>query len=311
MSNRFSTASPDAIFGRSASSKTHIPNRMPKPALILISFIVLSACITSAPAAQEQAAESGAVAGVDASELEPYTLEIEEAMVEVEMLPISPGSIEVETDEGEASIDVGSFWISQTEIPWELFDLYAFSSADDDEGLSDEDAILRPSKPYGAPDRGFGHRGYAAISMSYLVAEEFTRWLSARTGHTYRLPTEAEWEYACRAGREEPLSDAELAEHAWFWDNAFDETHPIGELEPNAFGIHDMLGNAAEWCTGLDGEPIACGGHFLSKAEDVHCGARMTPSRAWQETDPQIPKSEHWLTDAPFMGFRVIRVPEL
>ena len=245
----------------------------------------------------------------DAADLEPYAVSVEEAMVEVDMIPVPPGSIEVETDEGSAAVEVGPFYISKTEIPWDLFDVYAFGSADEDEADEGEDAILRPTKPYGAPDRGFGHRGYAAISMSYLMAGEFTRWLSARTGHTYRLPTEAEWEYACRAGNDDPISDEDLPEHAWFWDNAFDETHPIGGLEPNAFGLHDMLGNAAEWCTGLDGEPLACGGHYLSKVEDVHCGARMIPSRQWQETDPQIPKSESWLTDGPFMGFRVIRVP--
>src|SRR5690606_6503596 len=148
------------------------------------------------------------------------------------------------------------------------------------------------------------------ISMTHLVATEFARWLSERTGENYRIPTEAEWEYACRAGRSEPLSEDDLQKVAWYWDNAFDKTHPVGELEPNEFGLHDMIGNAAEWCTGLDGEPLACGGSFMHKAQEVGCGARMTPSPAWQETDPQIPKSRFWLTDGPFIGFRVLRVPD-
>lgn len=282
---------------------------MQKRRLILLSFFVISACTSTAPAAQDRTNGASVDVQPDAFDLEPYAIKIDEAMVEVEMIPIPPGSIEIATEDGGERVDVGPYWISETEIPWDLFDVYAFGSADEDEA-SEEDAILRPTNPYGAPDRGFGHRGHAAISMSYLMAGEFARWLSARTGDTYRLPTEAEWEYACRAGRDEPLAAEEIPQHAWFWDNAFDETHPIGELEANAFGLHDMLGNAAEWCTGLDGAPLACGGHFLSKIEDVHCGARMTPSPKWQETDPQIPKSESWLTDGPFMGFRVIRVPD-
>ncbi len=281
---------------------------MPKHVFILSFILVVSACASSTPAAQERHPTPAASDEAAVSGLEAFSLEVEEAMVEVDMIPIPAGSVEIESDEGPVHVDVGPFWMSKTEIPWDLFDVYAFGSADEDEA-SAEDAVLRPSKPYGAPDRGFGHRGYAAISMSYLVAEEFARWLSKRTGDAYRIPTEAEWEYACRAGREEPPAADVLAAHAWFWDNAFDETHPVGKLEPNAFGLHDMMGNAAEWCTGLNGEPRACGGHYLSKAEDVHCGARMIPSRKWQETDPQIPKSRFWLTDGPFMGFRVIRVP--
>ena len=252
-------------------------------------------------------AEDAAAVVVDegASELEPYELTIEDAMVEIDMIPVPAGSISMDNEQA----DVGPFWISRTEIPWDLFDVYAFGSTDGEEAEG-EDAVLRPSKPYGAPDRGYGHRGYAAISMTYLVAQEFAQWLSLRTGEEYRIPTEAQWEYACRAGREEPITNDELEEHAWYWDNAFDKTHPIGELKANQFGLHDVIGNAAEWCTGLDGEPLACGGSFMNKMDEVGCSARMEPSPEWQETDPQIPKSEFWLTDGPFMGFRVIRVPD-
>lgn len=242
------------------------------------------------------------------TDLEPFEEKVDEALVEIEMIPIPPGSIVVESEAGNQEVDVGPFWMGRTEIPWDLFDVYAFGTDQPDEAGS-EDAILRPSRPYGAPDRGFGHRGYAAISMTYLVAQEFAEWLSFRTGRNYRIPTEAEWEYACRAGRVDSIPEDEIAEHAWYWDNAFDETHPIGELEANAFGLHDMIGNAAEWCVGLDGEPLACGGSYADKFDEIGCSARKQPSPKWQETDPQIPKSRFWLTDGPFMGFRVIRVP--
>lgn len=242
-------------------------------------------------------------------QLEPYALRIDEALVELDMIPVPAGSIVIETEGVSEEVDVRPFWMSRTEVPWDLFDVYAFGSTDSDEAEG-EDAVLRPSKPYGAPDRGYGHRGYAAISMSYLVATEFAKWLSDRTGDRYLIPNEAEWEFACRAGRSEPIREDDIQKYAWYWDNAFDETHPIGELEPNDFGLHDMIGNAAEWCTGLNGDPLACGGSFMNRQAEVGCSARMVPSPKWQETDPQIPKSRFWLTDGPFMGFRVIRVPD-
>ncbi len=237
----------------------------------------------------------------DADTMKAYVEPFSEAPAELDMIPVPAGSVALRGEE----VSVGPFWISKTEVPWDIFDIYAFGASG---GAGPDDAILRPSKPYGAPDRGYGHRGYAAISMTYLVAEAFAEWLSARTGKTYRVPTEAEWEYACLADAP-PVSADALAEQAWHWDNAFDAAHPVGSLAPNAFGLYDMIGNAAEWCAGPEGAPLACGGSFMDKAEDVGCAARKTPSPKWQETDPQIPKSRFWLTDGPFMGFRVLREP--
>jgi formylglycine-generating enzyme required for sulfatase activity len=84
-----------------------------------------------------------------------------------------------------------------------------------------------------------------ATSVSWEEAQEFCLKLSQKEGATYRLPTEAEWEYACRAGGAEGATDLEAV--AWYADNAGGTTHPAGQKEPNAWGLHDMLGNAAEW----------------------------------------------------------------
>jgi formylglycine-generating enzyme required for sulfatase activity len=202
-----------------------------------------------------------------------------------------------------------AFWIGRTELTWDAYDVFAYRLDLPEEQREGADASSRPSKPYGAPDRGFGHQGHPVISVSYHAAEQFCRWLSAKTGKRYRLPTEAEWEYACRAGQPAGMRPTpELLErHAWYWENGDDRTHPASTKEPNAWGLNDMLGNAAEWCQGRDGVPVVRGGSYNDKAEKIHCGAREQQTPAWQATDPQNPKSRWWLTDGPFVGFRVVR----
>jgi len=88
--------------------------------------------------------------------------------------------------------------------------------------------------------------------VSWNDVMEFCKWLTIKTGHFYRLPTEAEWEYACRAGNQKAFSfgsDAKaLGTYAWYRDNAGGMTHPGGQKEPNAWGLYDMHGNVREIC---------------------------------------------------------------
>ncbi|NJL88511.1 MAG: formylglycine-generating enzyme family protein [Coleofasciculaceae cyanobacterium SM2_1_6] len=90
--------------------------------------------------------------------------------------------------------------------------------------------------------------------VSWYEAEEFCARLSDLTGDTYYLPSEAEWEYACRAGAKKYTeycfgdSKSKLKDYAWFGDNSRNTTHPVGEKLPNAFGLYDMHGNIWEWC---------------------------------------------------------------
>lgn len=100
---------------------------------------------------------------------------------------------------------------------------------------------------------------HPAVAVYWHEAQAFCEWLSQKTGRTVMLPTEAQWEYACRAGSQTRFGfgddDAALREHAWYAANSRDPeirtgtTHPVGQKKPNAWGLYDMHGNAQEWCT--------------------------------------------------------------
>jgi formylglycine-generating enzyme required for sulfatase activity len=236
----------------------------------------------------------------------PFDVELAGAAATIRMMPIPAGTLEV-TDPaagGPRSVAVGPLWMSQTEVPWDLFDVYVYrlDEADPAEAAG-ADAISRPSKPYLPPDRGFGHAGYPAISIAHDSAAQFCAWLSAKTGGHFRLATEAEWEFACRGGG---ADEAPIGDRAWHAGNAGNKSHPVGEKLPNAYGLHDMLGNVVEWTEGLDGKPVTRGGGFMDAPEALNCQTRTPYNRTWQSRDPQIPKSTWWLSDGPFVGFRIV-----
>ncbi len=195
--------------------------------------------------------------------------------------------------------DGRTVWISETEMTWDLYDLFVYG--DEDEPMDGTDAITRPTQPYIAMDRGFGRTGYPAISMSFKAAEQFCNWMSKRTGRTFRLPTVAEWRAACVCPRDVPLDD-----RAWHAENANRTTHPVGTKQPNSHGLHDMLGNVAEWCVNEHGNGVVLGGSFRTPPNDLTCEHEQHASPAWNASDPQFPPSEWWLADAPFVGFRVV-----
>jgi formylglycine-generating enzyme required for sulfatase activity len=200
-------------------------------------------------------------------------------------------------------------WMSRTEIAWDAFDVFVYGLAEGDgeAALAGADALSRPSQPYVTMDRGFGHDGWPALSMSLKGAEAFCAWLAALTGRSFRLPTEGEWERACRAdGASAWGAHAPLDASAWHRGNADRRTHPVGTRAPNAWGLCDMAGNAAEWCRNADGSAAVRGGSYRDAPEDVGADARVLPSAAWNASDPQLPKSTWWLADAGFVGFRVV-----
>jgi len=194
---------------------------------------------------------------------------------------------------------VGPMYVSRTEVPWDVYDLFIYGEDDGHEA----DAVTRPSKPYVSMDRGFGHAGYPAISISARNAKAFCAWLSAETGDHYRLPTVEEWRYLCRASG---IHETTVDDHAWHRGNSNATTHPIGSTQPDALGLYDVLGNAAEWCVADDGGDVIMGGSYREPADHLTC-ERITPATpAWNASDPQFPKSVWWLADGGFIGVRLI-----
>ncbi len=242
-------------------------------------------------------------------------------------------------DEGPAfDVEVDTFWMGIYEVTYDEFIIYREKELDKPgEGNKNwnADAIVRPSPPYEDPTFGMGKDGFPAVSMTQFAALQYCKWLSEKTGDFYRLPTEAEWEYACKAGTDGPYyfkKAKALTEHAWYYDNSFEKYHEVGLKIPNNWGLYDMLGNVSEWTldqymgnayttmseemageinpwikpTKLHPRTVR-GGSWDDAAAEQTCTNRIESSLKWKERDPQFPKSFWWNTDSPFVGFRIVR----
>ena len=183
-------------------------------------------------------------------------------------------------DEGPVrEVGISPFFMAETEVTWdEYLAFYAQTAAEgrstdtremrkaDDPGT---DAISGATPPYGQPDQGWGMGQRPAISFSYHAAETYCKWLSQVTGKRYRLPTEAEWEYACRGGTTTPYffeGDPEkfqkkglkariskndttvISSYVIYRENSQSKTQTAASVKPNPFGLKNMLGNVAEFC---------------------------------------------------------------
>ena len=225
-------------------------------------------------------------------------------LVDWEMVLVPGGSVNI----NGKTIEIKPFYIARTETTWDMYDVFAIRR--DAEGKLLPDATTRPSRPYGAPDYGWGHAGFPAISVARGGAEAFAAFVSAKTGKTYRLPTEAEWLLAAQlAGGKEPLTKARLESLAWHRGNSSKRTHPVGKRTADALGLFDLFGNAAEWVATDDEKFVTRGGSFRDPIDKIGPTARAEQDDSWNERDPQLPKSRWWLSDGPFVGFRLVRNP--
>lgn len=284
------------------------------------------------------------------AEMKPYTEQIPGTPVKFDMVPIPGGKFLMGSPAGEADrkedegpqheVEIAPFWMEKCEVTWNEYELFMFSldiqrrKVEGREPTAFDklaDAVTRPTKPYTDMTFGMGKEGFPVICMTQLSAKKYCEWLSAKTGHYYRLPTEAEWEYACRAGTKTAFSFGDSADdlndYAWYYDNSNEAYHPVGKKKPNPWGLHDMHGNVAEWCvdqytpdaytkaTGANPLVVATkveprsvrGGSWDDDPASLRSAARRGSSKEWKQQDPQIPQSIWYYTDALFLGFRVVR----
>lgn len=283
------------------------------------------------------------------------------AMVAIPGGEFSIGSPETESghkpDESPTrKIRIEPFWMGKVEITWDLYRPFMENGKDRNkdgslnrdtdrstseppeirEGETLADTITQPTPPY-VPmhfQMGDGYsKEFPAVGVTQHAASKFCEWLSEQTGHFYRLPTEAEWEYACRAGTTTAYSfgddPSKLSEYAWFAENSEFQYQKVGTKKPNPWGLHDMHGNVAElvldqyaadayagikdsqvnpWKPPLNRYPtVVRGGHWDADAPLLRSAARLASTKDWKVQDPQIPKSLWYFTDAPWLGFRIVR----
>lgn len=239
----------------------------------------------------------------------PYHESVAGTLVRFEMVPVPAGSVTIDGAAGPRTVAVPAFFIGRTEVTWDLFDVYALRLDAPAAAGGAADAVARPSEPYGAPDRGWGHAGYPAMSVTRHAAESFCAWLSAKTGRVYRLPTDAEWQRAANlAAGPAALADADRDRLAWHAGNSDATTHPVAARPADALGLFDLFGNVGEWVTTEDGRLVMRGGSYRDPAASVGPPARAVQDATWNQTDPQLPKSRWWLSDGPFVGFRLVSV---
>lgn len=273
----------------------------------------------------------------------PYEESVPGADVVFQMVPVPAGAFVQGTPVGEvgrtpdegpqAKVRLDAFWMGAREVSWDEFRVFMLRES---QGYVDPDgvvaAVSSPTPPYMEMSFGMGISGYPAISMTQHAASKYAQWLSAKTGRFYRLPTEAEWEYACRAGSNSAYSYGEdadpLGDYAWYWENSNAQYQPVGAKKPNAWGLHDMHGNVWEWTLdqyepgyGTRPQPsvnpwkradalyprVARGGSWMDDAPALRCGSRRASDENWKMQDPQLPKSIWYHTDAQWLGFRLAR----
>jgi formylglycine-generating enzyme required for sulfatase activity len=276
-----------------------------------------------------------------AQDFKAYEQTIPNTSVKFKMMPIPAGEFtlgspeteqEHEADESpQVKVKIEPFWMGAYEVTYDEYQLF-FEEERDPEPKPD--AITRPSPPYIDFTLGMGKvGGFPANSMQQYAALMYCKWLYYKTGIFHRLATEAEWEYACRAGSNTTYffgNDAsKLSEYAWFKDNSEDKYHHVGEKKPNAWGLYDMLGNVAEWTLDQYDETFyqkiqagetnpynaklkrypstVKGGNYQDVATQLRSANRLKSDAVWNRRDPQIPKSKWWNADSPFVGFRIIR----
>jgi formylglycine-generating enzyme required for sulfatase activity len=293
----------------------------------------------------------------------PYTVTIPGTDVSFEMIPVPGGTFQLGSPESESdrtedegpqlTVTVDPMWVAKTEVTWaqykqfmQLYGVFKEFESQSKRLVTDDnrvDAITAPTELYD-PTFTYEHGedpAQPAVTMTQYAAQQFTKWLSRITGQQFRLPTEAEWEYAARAGSATAYgfgdSVDDLGDHAWYFDNAELTAPMVAMKKPNDFGLHDMHGSVAELTINQYTEDgyasfqgsatplnaldvvvwpesaypiVARGGSWEMDADRLRSAARLaSDDEAWKEEDPNFPKSPWWFTSDPSrgVGFRLFR----
>lgn len=288
-----------------------------------------------------------------ASEMENYEGTIPKTGAKYQMVALAGGTFRMGSPDDEphrkpsegpvVDVTVDPFWIGKYEVTWDEYEPYMINKEDrakhgtrkdfDPSKHTMLDALSQPTAPYTEMSFGMGQKGYPAISMTQHAANKYCQWLSAQTGHFYRLATEAEWEYACRAGTTTAYSwgddPAKIGEYAWYYENSNERYQKPGKKKPNPWGLYDMHGNVMEWVADryepdyferikdaarnpyllpekIDPRSVR-GGGWDDDPEQLRSAARRGSDPEWKRQDPQLPKSIWYHTDAKWLGFRIVR----
>jgi len=298
---------------------------------------------------------------IESGYMVPYTATIPGTEIKYTMTPIqggkfTMGSPEDEDDRGDDEgpqfeVTVEPFWMGRYEVTWaeykrfmqlypefqalKRFGLRTVTSENQIDGLTCPSPLYKPTDTFAEGEAN----DEPAATMSQYAAKQYTKWLSKTSLDFYRLPTEAEWEYACRAGTrtayyfgDEP---SELEKHGWCIENSDGVRQQVGYFEPNPWGLYDMYGNVAEWVLDEYHEDgythvekgasvtvdkafrrpkkvfprVARGGSYDLSPEECRSASRLASEKAWRTEDPNFPKSPWWHTSAPAkgVGFRLLR----
>ncbi|MEX2175580.1 MAG: formylglycine-generating enzyme family protein [Pirellulaceae bacterium] len=291
----------------------------------------------------------------------PYTVTIPGTDATFEMQPIPGGKVKIGSPSSERGhkpeeapqfeVEIEPFWMSTYEVTWDEYKQYMAMHDKFKRLLSakmlpitqanKQDVVTAPSSLY---DPTFTFKQGAdpkqpAVTMSQFAAKQYTQWLSGVTGQFYRLPSEAEWEHAARAGTTTAYffgdDPDQLGEYAWYYDNASETTHLVGQKKPSPWGLYDIHGNVGEWCLDqltkagyqrFGGKTVGWqeailwptklyprvirGGGWDEDADRLRSAARRgSDDDEWRIEDPNFPQSPWWFTSEPALsvGFRPIR----
>jgi len=232
----------------------------------------------------------------------------------IDLVQLPPGKITLPGPDGmPVEHSVKSIWMSRYETRWDEYNVF-WMGLDLDLATYEKQEwrASRVYSPYIPPFERHAVIGYPADCIHVKAARKYCVWLSKLTGKKFRLPTEAEWEYACRAGGPpiQPMNEKQLDAVAWYAGNSKDKPHPVGKKKPNAWGLYDMLGNVGEYVIRdpKDELGLLAGGSYKDQPKDVHSGAREPYSPEWQKNDPQDPKDQNWIDygGPHHIGFRVV-----